>query len=181
MNPTIDPPDESPLETPVEPTGPMLTGSDLMDRFETAAAALDELAQHEAPSGLTQPDAGGTERWEAGQVWAHIAEFVPYWHRQVESVIGEFDGKPMPFGRMKTDPDRLAGIELGQTQPIADLAARTAKSTQEVRRYLDSLTPIEWNAKGVHPVRGEMDVEQIVQTFLVDHLEEHVGQLNGLK
>jgi DinB superfamily len=181
MNPTIDPTDESPLDEPVEPTAPMLAGGDLMDRFQTAAAALDELAQHAAPSGLTQPDAGATERWEAGQVWSHIAEVVPYWHRQVESVIAGFDGTPVPFGRMKTDPDRLAGIEMGKTEPIADLAARTAVSTQEARRYLETLTPIEWSAKGLHPVRGEMDVEQIVETFLVDHLEEHVDQLNGLR
>ena len=169
------------MDEPVEPIAPMLEGSDLMSRLDAAADRLAELAKAEAPSGLTEPDPGADERWEAGQVWAHVAEFVPYWHTQIESVIAAYDGTPVPFGRTKTDPDRLAGIEMGKTEPIADLAARTAESTAAAKRYLEGLLPAEWSAIGLHPVRGEMSVEAMAETFLANHLEEHVEQLDGMK
>ena len=48
------------------------------------------LAEHAAkppPPGLTEPDPGGEEQWEAGQVWAHLAEFPRYWLAQAQRVI----------------------------------------------------------------------------------------------
>jgi hypothetical protein len=181
MSPSIDPADESPFEEPVDPTPTTADATDLMTRLDAAARRLDEHARLEKPTGLTEPDEGGTERWEAGQVWTHIAEFVPYWHHQVEAVIGEYDGTPVPFGRMKTDPDRLAAIEMGHNASIAEQAAQTAEATNVAKRYLEGLTSAEWSAKGLHPIRGEMDVEAIVERFLVDHLEEHAQQLDGLR
>src|SRR5512132_4023768 len=91
---------------------------------ETVATSLTRLgaverrlAEHAArplPTGLTDPDPGASERWEAGQVWAHLAEFPGYWHDQVRKVAGaqaSGSAEPLPFGRTKTDPGRLAGIE----------------------------------------------------------------------
>lgn len=169
------------MDEPVEPTAPMLSGSDLIDRLDSAASSLRDQAANEAPSGLTDPEPGTDERWEAGQVWAHVAEFIPYWHHQIESVIGEYDGAPVPFGRTKTDPDRLAGIEMGLRAPIGELAARASESVDAAKRYFEGLLPPEWSAVGLHPTRGEMDVEQMVETFLINHLEEHVAQLDGLR
>ncbi len=48
------------------------------------------LADHAArplPTALTDPDPGAEERWEAGQVWAHLAEFPGYWLDQVRDVL----------------------------------------------------------------------------------------------
>jgi len=176
----MDPTDESPFDEPVEPIVPMLDGSDIVDRLD----ALEQRLRHHSRtklSGLTEPDEGGTERWEAGQVWAHIAEFVPYWHQQLRSVVGEYDGTPVPFGRTKTDPGRIAAIEIGRNDAIADQMARTRDSIEALKRYVAGLTPIEWAAVGLHPTRGAMDGEQIVEHFIVDHLEEHADQLDGLK
>jgi len=173
--------DESPLDEPVEPIAPMLAGSDLMDRLDEAESRLN--AHSEAapnPTGLTEPDEGGTERWEAGQVWAHIAEFVPYWYEQIQAVIGGYDGTPVPFGRTKSDPGRIAAIEMGRHEDVADQMARTHAAIEALKRYLEGLTPAEWSAVGLHPRRGEMDVEEMVERFVVDHLEEHAEQLDKL-
>jgi DinB family protein len=176
----IDPSDESPLEAPVEPIAPVLAGSNLLDRLDDAESRLTALAQVEDARGLTEPDPGGTERWEAGQVWAHIAEFVPYWHEQLESVIGDYDGTPVPFGRTKTDIARIAAIEAGRAEPVREQMTRVADSLLALKRYLQGLTPPEWGALGLHPTRGEMDGEQIVERFIIDHLEEHADQLEKL-
>lgn len=126
--------DASPLDQPVDPTTPFLHGADLFARLDAVEHRLDEHAREPAPDGLTEPDEGGTERWEAGQVWAHIAEVVPYWHEQIETVIGEYDGTPVPFGRTKTDPGRIAAIEMGRHDEIRDQMSRTHEAIESLKR-----------------------------------------------
>jgi hypothetical protein len=86
---------------------------ELIGRLRSVERRLVEHAEAEdrgLPAGLTAPDPGGEERWEAGQVWAHVAEFPAYWLGQVRRVLAG-GPDPVPFGRVKTDPDRLAAIE----------------------------------------------------------------------
>jgi len=155
--------------------------ADLTNRLDDVERRLAQHSKGVKPTRLTEPDEGGTERWEAGQVWAHIAEFVPYWHNQIESVIGEYEGSPVPFGRIKTDPGRIEAIEMGRDADPAEEMARTHESIQAVKRYLAGLTPAEWAAVGLHPTRGEMDIEEIVERFIANHLEEHADQLDSLR
>ena len=177
----MEPRDESPLEEAAEPITPMLDGSDVIQRLDDVEARLFQHARTEPSAGLTEPDEGADERWEAGQVWAHIAEFVPYWHEQLETVIGGYDGTPVPFGRTKTDPGRIAAIDMGRHEDIGLQMSRTHDSIVALKRYLAGLMPAEWNALGVHAIRGEMDVEAIVERFVVAHLEEHAEQLDLLR
>jgi hypothetical protein len=157
----------------------MLDGTDFVARLDAVEERLDKLAAT-TPSGLTEPDPGATERWEAGQVWAHMAEFVPYWHGQVASIIGSYDGDPVPFGRLKDDPGRLAGIEMGRHEAVKQMKGSVHEAIEKLKRYLSGRTSAEWNAVGLHPVRGELDVEAIVGRFVVVHLEEHADQLDSL-
>ncbi len=160
---------------------PMLDGADVSARLAAAERRLAGHAAASAPQGLTEPDpATPDERWDAGQVWAHIAEFVPYWHSEMQRVIAEYAGTAVPFGRTKSDPGRIASIEVGRSEPIESQMARTADAIGELQRSLASLTPAEWNALGVHSTLGEMDVEAIVERFIVEHLEEHAEQLDKL-
>ena len=62
------------------------------------------LADHAArplPTTLSDPDPGAEERWEAGQVRAHLAEFPGYWLDQVRTLLAAaHDGAEAPaFGR----------------------------------------------------------------------------------
>lgn len=159
---------------------PMLDGSDMLGGLDAASERLAEHARREPPSGLTEPDPGGDERWEAAQVWAHMAEFVGYWHDELQGVIGGFAGEPVPFGRVKTDPGRIAAIEVGRHEPIPQLHHRVVESINELRGYLAGLTSAEWNATGRHQTKGDMDIEAIVEDFVVGHLDEHADQLDGL-
>ena len=152
----------------------------LMARLDAVEQRLGSHARAANPSGLTEPDDGGTERWEAGQVWAHIAEFVPYWHRQLERVVSGFHGTPVPFGRTKTDPGRVGAIEENRNEPIGAHMAATHAALEALEGYVGGLSAANWAAVGLHPVRGEMSVRQIIKTFAVDHLEEHADQLDGL-
>jgi hypothetical protein len=166
------------MDEPIQSS--MLDGTDFTARLDAASARVAAQARAEAPAGLTEPDPGADERWEAAQVWAHMAEFVGYWHEQIEGVVGEYAGDPVPFGRLKTDPGRLAAIEVGRHEPISLLAGRVQDAVDELRRYLGRLTVAEWAARGRHQTAGDLDVEQMVSRFVVDHLEEHLDQLDRL-
>ena len=66
------------------------------------------------PTAWSEADPGEEERWEAGQVWAHLAEFPAYWHDQVRRILAAHDAgaaMPIPFGRMKTDAARVGAVE----------------------------------------------------------------------
>jgi len=151
------------------------------------AAAERRLAEHAArplPAGLTDPDPGASERWEAGQVWAHLAEFPGYWHdqvRKVAAVQASGSAEPLPFGRTKTDPGRLAGIERERRTDPAELLRRVNAEIGDVSATLTGLPDEAWDARGVHPARGEMTVSEIVDRFILGHLEEHADQLDGLE
>jgi hypothetical protein len=153
---------------------------DLIQQLEDVEQRLIENAAGPAPEGLTDPDAGGTERWEAAQVWAHMAEFVSYWQAELEKVVNNYNGEPVPFGRTKEDAGRIEGIETGRHAPIRELMEQVHGGLEVVRRYLPTLSAEQWASVGVHPTRGNMTVPQMVQRFEIDHLEEHADQLDDL-
>ena len=155
--------------------------TDITERFELVEQRLAEHAEGPAPDGLTDPDEGGTERWEAAQVWAHMAEFVAYWQSQLEKVIDNYSGTPVPFGRMKDDAGRIGGIEDGRHTPIRDLMEQVHDEISMTRGYLPTLSDEQWQSVGLHPRRGEMQPAQMVEVFMLDHLEEHADQLDGLR
>ena len=105
---------------------PMFDGASVFARLDAVEARLRRHAATAPQSGLTDPDPDTPEeRWDAGQVWAHLAEFVPYWHGELSSVIGQYAGTPVPFGRTKTDPGRIAAIEVGRNEPASEQVTRT--------------------------------------------------------
>lgn len=152
----------------------------LLTRLTRAERRLVEHASMPVPAGLTEPDPGAEERWEAGQVWAHLAEFPAYWLAQARAVIDARSDEPVPFGRIKTDPDRIAAIERDRhTDPHA-LLARVRSSLEEVSDAARGWDAAAWRARGAHQTRGPMSVERIIEEFIVSHLEEHADQLDLL-
>ncbi|MEO7296428.1 MAG: DinB family protein, partial [Candidatus Limnocylindria bacterium] len=152
----------------------------LLARLGEAERRLAEHADAPVPSGLTEPDAGGDERWEAGQVWAHLAEFPAYWLAQAQRVVALPTHEPVPFGRVKTDTVRIEAIERDRNTDPAALLERVRGSLAEVSDAARSLPPEAWTLRGQHPTRGDMTVHQIVEAFIVEHLEEHADQLDSL-
>ena len=153
----------------------------LLARLADAERRLVELADAPIPPGLTDPDPGADERWEAGQVWAHLAEFPDYWLNEARRVVADGGGDPVPFGRIKTDPGRVAAIERDRHADPAALLERVRASLARVSDEVRSYSPQAWQAHGTHPTRGTMTVERLVEEFIVGHLEEHADQLEALR
>ncbi len=164
------------------------TRTDSPDRFAGRMAhaerRLAEHAERPIPSGLTDPDPGGIERWEAGQVWAHLAEFPAYWLAQLQSILAARaagEPEPIPFGRTKADAERIAAIERERHTDPAELLRRVRADLAAASAALRALSADGWEARGLHPTMGEMTISRIVEEFIVDHLEEHLDQLDGLE
>ncbi len=152
----------------------------LVARLADAERRLAEHAAAPLPEGLADPDPGAEERWEAGQIWAHVAEFPTYWLAQAERVIARPTQPPVPFGRVKTDVGRIEAIERDRHTDPAALLERVRGSLAEVTDAARMWDPATWRLRGMHPTMGEMTLERLVEVFIVDHLEEHADQLDAL-
>lgn len=157
--------------------------SSLAERLDAVERRLVEHASAATPRGLTDPEPDSGERWEAGQVWAHLAEFPAYWLDQVESVLERARGGeqgPIPFGRTKTDLSRIAAIERDRAASREMLLDRTRDGIARAREAIRSLPAEAWETAARHPTRGELKAGAILRQFVVEHLEEHAAQLDSL-
>ncbi len=154
---------------------------DFARRLDIVEERLGDHAARDFPhDALTAPDPPSGERWEAGQVWAHVAEFIPYWLGEAVLVIDSGGEEPVPFGRTKSDPGRIAAIERDRSTDQSRLWRRTTGDIARLRAFLSGLDGSAWVARGLHPTLGEMDLARIVDEFLVGHLEQHATQLDQL-
>jgi hypothetical protein len=153
---------------------------DLVARLDAAVARLHAHAVATGHEGLTGADATTGERWEAGQVWAHVGEFGHYWLGELDLVVGMARDDPVPFGRTKRDPGRIAAIEAGRREIVAAHLARVDEAAAGLRHRMASYGPADWSRVGRHETLGLMDVARIIDEFLVGHYEEHAAQLDEL-
>ena len=160
-------------------TGP---SSDFAARLDAVEKRLAAHVVADFPAGArTSPDPPTGERWEAGQVWAHLAEFIPYWIDQAQLLLDQEQGRdPVPFGRTKSDPGRLAAIESDRHSSQRRLGESVLGDIGLLRAFLVGLDDNAWSACGTHPTLGVMDLKDFVEEFLVGHLEQHADQLDEL-
>jgi hypothetical protein len=149
--------------------------SDRSSRLRSAAERIRATVPEMPDDAKTSADAETGERWDRGQVLAHVAEILPYWSEQVELVVERGGG--VPFGRVKSDPERIAVIERDRRLDTAELLGRMDKGLERVLALLDRLDEEALARTGTHERIGEMTAAAIIDRFLVEHLEEHAEQL----
>ena len=163
-------------------------GSEAETYLVRLADVRTRLAAHAAAagshSGLTTADSRTGERWDQGQVWAHLAEFQSFWLGQLERVVAGSAGgatEPVPFGPTVADARRAEIIERDRSVPVAELWASVEAQTDATRHFLSGLDARGWQARGLHPSLGVMAMPAMIERFLVGHLEEHADQLDTLR
>jgi hypothetical protein len=149
--------------------------SDRSSRLVVAAERIRAAVPDVPDDARTAADPETGERWDRGQVLAHVAEILPYWREQAELVVERGGG--VPFGRVKSNPERIAAIERDRRVDTAELLRRTDQGLQGVLALLDRLDEAALQRTGTHERLGEMTVAAIIDRFLVEHLEEHAEQL----
>jgi uncharacterized protein (DUF952 family) len=171
----------APLEANVNSLEPLL------DRLSAAGARLAS-TRPTVESGVPWPvgavaAGGGEAEWGPTEALAHVSEFLPYWLGEMERVIAGTDGHgaggPTPFGRTAADPVRSLTVVRDSTLPPRELYDRIAGVLQRYRWRIPELTDEEIGRRGVHSLRGELAVPQLIERFAVSHLEEHAEQLEA--
>jgi hypothetical protein len=162
----------------------------LLERLDEAEARLARLAvaglAAERPavalpaSGHGHPDPGPEERWEAGQVWAHLAEFPAYWLAQAERIIDAPPDRRARFGRATDAPERLEPIEAQRHRPVTELWAACREGIERVRVFSRSASNDDWTRLGEHVTRGPLTAGFVLVAFVGGHLLEHAAQLESL-
>jgi hypothetical protein len=153
-----------------------------IERLDAVMVRLQALAGHATGSSeaLTDADPETGERWEEGQVWSHMAEFIPYWLVRCRRIADEGHDEPVPFGRGSDDPERVAGIQLGREMPIRDLFTQVRAGAADVRQWLEALPDRAWEGRAAHQTLGVLSLDEAIQHYLVGHMEDHAEQLEAL-
>jgi hypothetical protein len=163
-----------------------LTSAEASSRLaasRTAFAALHPRVAAGEPWPLAEDAGIGPEAaWGPREVLAHVAEALPYWLGEYERIIeanrAADDG--VPFGRVASDPVRIAVLERDRTVPLGELFERIDIWIERWQRRLAAASPGEGVAVGLHPARGEMTADGVRDRMVVRHLEEHVEQLERI-
>jgi DinB superfamily len=120
----------------------------------------------------TEPEA----RWGPPEVLAHVAEMLQYWLGEIERVLAS-STQPGPFGRVATDALRIGVIERDRTLPARELFDRIDATVARFERRLPQLSEAQARRRGIHPTRGEMTLPEMLERFVLGHLEDHAAQL----
>ena len=154
------------------------------DRLEASTAAIISLGPRTAV-GSPWPLAKvyGTEAeasWGPPEVLAHVEEMLPFWIGEIERILDAPAGESVPFGRVATDPVRIGVIGRDRTLPVRELFARIAADGPRMAARMRELTAAEVARQGLHPRLGVMTVADLLDRFVLGHVEEHVVQLREL-
>jgi len=147
------------------------------DRLVASAGRIRAAAPLLPDEALTDPDPDTGERWDRRQVLAHVAEMLSYWAEQVELVAA---GDEVPFGRAVSNPQRIAAIERDRREDPSRLLDRVDDGVGVALALLERLDDRAMATSGHHQTLGEMTVAEMIDRFMVAHLEEHADQLDPL-
>jgi hypothetical protein len=161
----------------------MTEPADLRSRLRGAAdtfLALRPAVLAREPWRLAADFGHGPEAaWGPPEVLAHVTEMLPYWLGEVERILAGWP-TPVPFGRVATDEVRIAIIGRDRTVPLRELFDRVEADVARYERRLAELSIADLARQGLHPARGSISVQTVLDVIVVEHLEEHCAQLHEL-
>jgi DinB superfamily len=154
------------------------------DSGETQAKRLERvyeevaklLGEPRVASRLRTPP--GASEWSAMQALGHMTEMIPYWLTHCRTLIAA-TGAPPTFGRTAGSPERLAGVARGASADPDALLRQLHESVRTAASVIRQLSAAERAKRGISTERGDMTVAQVIESFIVDHAEEHLVQVQG--
>ena len=160
-----------------------MAANEIADRLLDARTRLDaQRGEVESRAPWPASENFGAEpesSWYPPELLAHVAEMVPYWMAQIERILEGYP-EPVPFGRVQTDEERIAAIGRDRALPVGELFDRIAARTEAAAGRLGELSAAQIERRGTHPTRGEMTIGTVIEVMLINHIGEHIEQLNSI-
>lgn len=146
-------------------------------RLERVYEEVAKLLREPGVASSLRTPPGGKE-WSAMQTLGHMAEMIPYWLNHCRTLIAA-TGAPPTFGRTAGSPERLAGVAHGASAGSDALLRQLHEEVRAAASVIRQLSAAERGKRGISGERGEMTVDQVIESFIVDHAEEHLAQVQG--
>jgi uncharacterized damage-inducible protein DinB len=118
----------------------------------------------------------GENEWSGMQTLGHMTEMIPYWLNHCRTLIATTETPPT-FGRSHGSPERLAGVAHGASADPDALLRQLREEVWAAASVIRQLSIAERGKRGISTERGEMTVAEVVESFIVDHAEEHLAQV----
>jgi len=145
------------------------------NRLERVYEEVAKLLREPGVASRLRTPLGGNE-WSAMQTLGHMTEMIPYWLNHCRTLIA-VTGTPPTFGRTPGSPERLAGVVHGASADPDALLRQLREEVRAAAGVIRQLSPAERGKRGISTERGEMTVAQAIESFIVDHAEEHLAQV----
>jgi uncharacterized damage-inducible protein DinB len=150
-----------------------VTVTDRISRIETSVQQLVDTVEA-LPEQVLYAEPEPSE-WPVMSILAHVVELMPYWaHQALE--VSRRPADSQPFGRTHDDADRIGAVQQHGHDSLDSMLPRIRSGCAEAVDTLRQIPPEGWARTARHANRGDMSVEQIVDQFLVSHVEEHLTQ-----
>lgn len=113
------------------------------------------------------------EKWSAMEVACHLRDVERLWaDRMVKAAFSE---RPALY---MLDVDSLALKNSYNTQDLSAAIREFVRLREDNLRLLRALPASQWKRVGIHPKRGEISIERIVE-IMVGHDQGHFGQITA--
>lgn len=140
-----------------------------LESLESGPKKLGELTRKLSDGLLRRKPA--PDKWSAMEVVCHLRDFEGIWANRM--VKAAFSDKPAFF---MPDVDALAAKNRYNTQDLAAALREFARFREDTLRLLRALPSKQWKRTGMHPKRGEISIERMVE-IMIGHDQGHFDQI----
>lgn len=139
-------------------------------------AQIDELVRVLAQTGDERwAAAADGSAWSGAEVCGHIAELMPYWAITARALAAN---PGQTFGRSEEDDGRIGAVRAGAVRTRQESIEQLRAAAGHACALLRALPDDAWHIRGISRSRGPMTVAEIIDLFIIAHLEEHIEQVH---
>lgn len=150
------------------------SGAEQARRLEAVYAQLVQRLSTPAAIQAWQAAESGKE-WSVTEVLGHMVEMIPYWLASCQVIVTA--STPPSFGRTGDDPERLAAVKRGANTSPQTLLKLLQHEVQQAATTIRAMSDAQRSKTGIHLLRGEMSIAEIVEVLVVAHAESHLVQI----
>lgn len=144
----------------------------LLGRLSAAPGRLARVLKALPPEALRRPPAPG--KWSAIEIACHLRDIDRLYAERVTKMA--FSDRPALW--MMDNARVSEKLRYLDADPAAVLKA-ARRRREELLSLLQALPPAAWRRTGLHPKRGELSIEQLVEV-IAGHDDSHLAQLDAL-